>query len=221
MISVRTVAVTAAVVVASLAGAGGAKAGPCGVATYDTYLVGGFSCTIGDKTFSDFSYTNTPTGGAAAVPATDVTVNPIGPFDPGFRWAFGAFAATGQTNDLFFDYTVTVNAGGNLIDDAFEAVVGGRAGDGTVTLDEALDVPASLSASIPGSPTDTVSFNPTASVTVLGKDLFLFGGTTMGSNARASAVINRFSEVPEPATLALLGIGVLGLGVMRGRRKTG
>ena len=35
---------------------GSANAAPCGSTTLDVWLVSGFSCTVGDETFSGFAY---------------------------------------------------------------------------------------------------------------------------------------------------------------------
>ena len=60
----------------------------CPTTTYDNYIAPGFSCGIGDKTFSDFAYTGTsnPPGFSIAPGAIGVTpITTAG--DPGFQWS--------------------------------------------------------------------------------------------------------------------------------------
>jgi hypothetical protein len=46
----------------------------------------------------------------------------------------------------------------------------------------------------------------------------LDGTTTVTNYSAESTVVPTTSAIPEPSTLALLGIGVIGLGIMRRRR---
>jgi len=46
----------ALVSLAAMVASGSANAVPCGSTTLDNWLVSGFSCTVGDKTFSGFVY---------------------------------------------------------------------------------------------------------------------------------------------------------------------
>ncbi len=69
------VALTIFVVLASVL-AGFASNGPCSQTTYDTYMAQGFACGIGDKTFSDFTYSYDSNPPGFGLPPGSVEVNP-------------------------------------------------------------------------------------------------------------------------------------------------
>jgi hypothetical protein len=61
-----------------------------------------------------------------------------------------------------------------------------------------------------------VVFDPVSVVDIVMKDIGVRGG--VDGVATLSAVEQRFSQVPEPGTLALIGAGLLALGVLRRKR---
>jgi hypothetical protein len=69
----------ALVSLAAVVSSGSTNAAPCGTTTLDNWLVSGFSCTVGDKTFSGFTYSPdgfNGTNGLSNVPASSVGVGP-------------------------------------------------------------------------------------------------------------------------------------------------
>ena len=96
-------------VLATVAFAGAANAAACAATTLDTYLVTGFSCTIADKTFSDFTYGTAVSGTGTASPAASVNVTPLG--SPNFGFTFQAVIDSGGgpgTADAAISYLAAV-----------------------------------------------------------------------------------------------------------------
>ena len=215
----------------SLTGIGFASA--CQTTTMDHYLgPPPISCGIDDKTFSNFFYSSTGTGGALAIPPSGVEVNPLDyPRNPGFLFTAAWGVGSGETQDELLGFTVTVNPGGAPITDASLAILGaGFFGTGSVSVAETLclgdlfsdncahGTTKSLfvfSNSAGTKLTDQIDFSGVTEIDVR-KDIELIGGAN--GTAALSGVQNNFSEgtVPEPSSMVLFGSGVLGLaGVLR------
>ena len=214
--------------------AGVGFANPCQTTTLDNYIgPPPISCDISDKTFSNWLWAPSQTGGAGIIPANGVLVTPepLPANNPGFLLSFAGFAAAGQTQDALFGVTVTTN--GALITDMTLNMLGaGVFGDGSVTIFEDVcsdalwsngclggqifHMSTCLSLVIPCEKlTDHIDFTGEQFVDVR-KDIELNGGTN--GFAFLSGVEERFSQgtTPEPGSIVLFGSGLLGLaGVLR------
>jgi hypothetical protein len=204
------------------------------------FLATGYTCQLGDKLFSDFSYTSSAFGGALAVPSAGVTVDTLGPSgsgasilstDIGLQFNAGWNALAGETTDSDINFTVTVLSSTMFIEDFGLAQVSGVLPNGSATVVEDGCGPAPCTPSelevmtfdYGGSDTQRVSdtmFAPLGSVSV-SKDISVTGGTT--GPAHLSLVSDTFSQtstVPESSTLTLLAAGLLGLAYLSRRKNS-
>jgi hypothetical protein len=225
--------------VAATAVSSAALAGACVSGTIGGYITGnqggtapaGFSCTVSDKTFSGFVFSSTATGSGSAVTPSGFNVSPnVSIFGPGFVFSASALqvihpALTPTDVDVTLAYDVQAGPG-FLINDAANAISGGATGTGFGSADETITFPdgstISLAPTLAGPSAVTKTFAPVASLSVL-KDILVEVPSGTGT-ANITAIQQHFSEItitPEPTTLAVLGVGLLGLSVARRRRRRG
>jgi len=219
---------------------------PCPTTETDlsTYLASGFSCQVGDKIFSNFSYADSSQGGALAIGGSSVGVETMGSLtgtDPaqvssaniGLQFSAGWTALAGQESDSAIGFTVTIVNGSNmLIEDTGLAQTSGVLGNSSfasvaekacTATPPATCTPGTISimtfddGTSDSQAVNDVTFSPSGSITV-SKDINVTDSGTSG-HADISLVSDTFSQtaVPEPMTMLLVGAALCSIAVIRRR----
>lgn len=192
-----------------------------------TYFGGGYSCTIGDLLFSNFTYT--PSGSNPLL-ANQITVDAVTGPNIGLSFNGPWSAAAGMTTDGTIDFTVTALSGGDIINDFGLAQTSGVVGNGSASVAEngcpgagcdatggsiyVLTFQANGERSAQGETT----FTP-ASVVDVEKDISVSGNTGYATISVVQDTFSQLSQCPEPMSLGFIGGGLALLGAVRLRRR--
>ncbi len=195
-------------------------------------LAGGGDIVIDDKRFGNWSVIDTSTlpvdTGAIQVLALDDQ-----PLNPGLQYnTSDGFSVTGlDLIDLFIEFSVsTIDGTARIKDNSLEigdfAFGSGNFGGFITIFEDVRDASGSLigdklvmADNLPPplfDLFDSATFSPQATIDV--ETWILAGGDDPNDSVSLTSFTQRFSQIPEPATLLLVGVGLAGFGIARKKR---
>ena len=192
--------------------------------------LGAGGCTYNDLLFSNFLYAGTKAGTGVAVPAVNVTLSFVGggTSNEGIIFAStGWFVNTSSPTlasyvDSSIQFAVSTLSHAALIDDADMLLLSASTtGAGKATIGETVNPGGySLTVKASGPLASEVYFPKTSTVSVI-KDLRVSLPAASSGSAQINSFEEDFSVAPEPAGMALIGSGLVLLGLWRRRAARG
>jgi hypothetical protein len=181
------------------------------------------SVQIGDKQFADFFFSYLDTDGILANDLTrsNVTLTALGGnFGFGLSFQDPLIAVGPVIKDIVFKYTVLVTDPNFWISDIHLAITGSAGNGGLGTVGENVfndsfggTSVGTLQATLPVASGDVAFANIVPPVTKLWvqKDVIVTGNSNPAGFASITIIDQQFSQIPEPSTVLLVGLGLLGV----------
>jgi len=210
----------------------------CNAGTAASYVsLGSDGCQLGNLLFNNFVYTPTANPATLAIPGAAVAINPIpASFDEGFGFQIASgFAATapGSFVDSVLQFTVSTRDGSAGLTGLSLNTNATSTGTGLASVSENFcvggisTVNCATLRNISVQSVGGIGLNNSAILggvarLAVSKDIIVSAGNS--GTATTSLVDNQFSNntsnstVPEPATFALIGLGLGGIALARRRR---
>jgi PEP-CTERM motif len=195
-----------------------------------TLIDNGLGVQIGDKLFRDFFFSYSDTDGLSSDDLTRSNVvltalmNNIG-FGVSFQQPLLAIGPV--IKDIVFKYSATVTDPSNSISDIHLDITGSAGNGGLGTVGESVFTGGfgatqvgSIQASIPGTSSSLTNISPTVTELWVQKDVTVTGGSAANGFASITIIDQTFSQVPEPSTMLLVGLGLLGAVAVNRKRKS-
>ena len=195
-----------------------------------TVIDNGLGVQIGDKLFRDFFFSYSDSDGIASDDLTrsnvvlTALVNNIG-FGVSFQQPLLAIGPV--IKDIVLKYSATVTDPSNSISDIHLDITGSAGNGGLGTVGESAFVGGfgatqvgSLQASIPGTSSSFTNIVPSVHELWLQKDVTVTGGNAANGFASITIIDQTFSQVPEPSTVLLVGLGLLGMVAVKRKHRS-
>jgi hypothetical protein len=194
-----------------------------------TVIDQGLALQIGDKQFGDFYYSYMDTDGNLLNDLTrsNVLLTALAN-DYGFGVTFQQplIAVGAVYKDVVLKYTATVTDPNYLINDIHLAITGTYGAQGQGAVGETVYIGGFgatqvgfVQALIPGVMTGTANLTSPQTKVWVQKDIYVYGQAP-GDSASITIIDQNFSQIPEPSTVLLLVVGLLGVVTAIRRRRS-